>query len=289
MDLEIQVEFEDFLKQFNANSTFQQKVFKKFSSALQEDSLEPYQVELIKLQNHLERHNKKMIVLVEGRDASGKGGAIRRITRYMNEKHYRVVALGKPSDVQRTQWYFQRYVEQFPHGGEMVLFDRSWYNRAMVEPVFGFCTKEEYNTFIKSVPIFEVDLINHGFYFVKIYFSVTKDMQHLRFQERETNPLKQWKLSEIDMQMQERWDDFTLMKYEMLKRTHTRKTPWTVIRSDDKFKARLNAIKTILNHVPYENKNMDLDFMVDPLIVHDGHREIEIMEMDLKNQGKFVG
>ena len=289
MDLEIQVEFEDFLKQFNANSTFQQKVFKKFSSALQEDSLEPYQVELIKLQNHLERHNKKMIVLVEGRDASGKGGAIRRITRYMNEKHYRVVALGKPSDVQRTQWYFQRYVEQFPHGGEMVLFDRSWYNRAMVEPVFGFCTKEEYNTFIKSVPIFEVDLINHGFYFVKIYFSVTKDMQHLRFQERETNPLKQWKLSEIDMQMQERWDYFTLMKYEMLKRTHTRKTPWTVIRSDDKFKARLNAIKTILNHVPYENKNMDFDFMVDPLIVHDGHREIEIMEIDLKNQGKFVG
>jgi polyphosphate kinase len=283
------VEFEDFLKQFNADITFKQKVFKKFSSALQEDSLEPYQVELIKLQNYLDQNNQKMIVLVEGRDASGKGGAIRRITRYMNEKHYRVVALGKPSDVQRTQWYFQRYVEQFPHGGEIVLFDRSWYNRAMVEPIFGFCTKEEYETFIKSVPIFEVDLINHGFFFVKIYFSVTKDMQHIRFQERETNPLKQWKLSEIDMQMQERWDDFTLMKYEMLKRTHTRKTPWTVIRSDDKFKARLNAIKTILNHVPYENKNTDLDFTVDPLIVHDGRREIEIMEMDLAKQGKFVG
>lgn len=283
------MEFEDFLQQFNADITFKQKVFKKFSSALQEDSLEPYQVELIKLQNYLDQNNQKMIVLVEGRDASGKGGAIRRITRYMNEKHYRVVALGKPSDVQRTQWYFQRYVEQFPHGGEIVLFDRSWYNRAMVEPIFGFCTKEEYETFIKSVPIFEVDLINHGFFFVKIYFSVTKDMQHIRFQERETNPLKQWKLSEIDLQMQERWDDFTLMKYEMLKRTHTRKTPWTVIRSDDKFKARLNAIKTILNHVPYEDKNTDLDFTVDPLIVHDGRREIEIMEMDLAKQGKFVG
>lgn len=283
------MEFEDFLQQFNADNIFQQKVFKKFSSALQEDSLEPYQVELIKLQNYLDKQNKKMIVLVEGRDASGKGGAIRRITRYMNEKHYRIVALGKPSDVQRTQWYFQRYVEQFPHGGEIVLFDRSWYNRAMVEPIFGFCTKEEYETFIKSVPIFEVDLINHGFFFVKIYFSVTKDMQNFRFQERETNPLKQWKLSEIDLQMQERWDDFTLMKYEMLKRTHTRKTPWTVIRSDDKFKARLNAIKTILNHVPYEDKNMDLDFTVDPLIVHDGRREIEIMEMDLAKQGKFVG
>lgn len=283
------MEFEDFLQQFNADNIFKQKVFKKFSSALQEDSLEPYQVELIKLQNYLDKYNKKLIVLVEGRDASGKGGAIRRITRYMNEKHYRIVALGKPSDVQRTQWYFQRYVEQFPHGGEIVLFDRSWYNRAMVEPVFGFCTKEEYETFIKSVPIFEVDLINHGFFFVKIYFSVTKDMQNFRFQERETNPLKQWKLSEIDLQMQERWDDFTLMKYEMLKRTHTRKTPWTVIRSDDKFKARLNAIKTILNHVPYEDKNMDLDFTVDPLIVHDGRREIEIMEMDLAKQGKFVG
>ncbi|CUV66360.1 Polyphosphate kinase 2 [Sulfurovum sp. enrichment culture clone C5] len=283
------MEFEDFLQQFNADNIFKQKVFKKFSSALQEDSLEPYQVELIKLQNYLDKQNKKMIVLVEGRDASGKGGAIRRITRYMNEKHYRIVALGKPSDVQRTQWYFQRYVEQFPHGGEIVLFDRSWYNRAMVEPIFGFCTKEEYETFIKSVPIFEVDLINHGFFFVKIYFSVTKDMQNFRFQERETNPLKQWKLSEIDLQMQERWDDFTLMKYEMLKRTHTRKTPWTVIRSDDKFKARLNAIKTILNHVPYEDKNMDLDFTVDPLIVHDGRREIEIMEMDLAKQGKFVG
>jgi len=283
------VEFEKFIEQFYNDSVFQQKVYKKYDEYLLENSLKPYQVELIKLQNHLEKHNKKMIVLVEGRDAAGKGGAIRRITRYMNEKHYRVVALGKPSDVQRTQWYFQRYVEQFPHGGEIVLFDRSWYNRAMVEPVFGFCTKEEYNTFIKSVPIFEVDLINHGFYFVKIYFSVTKDMQNLRFQERETNPLKQWKLSEIDVQMQERWDDFTLMKYEMLKRTHTRKTPWTVIRSDDKFKARLNAIKTILSHVPYEDKNEELDFTVDPLIVHDGHREIEIMEMDLKDQGKFVG
>ncbi len=283
------MEFEKFIEQFYNDSVFQQKVYKKYDEYLLENSLKPYQVELIKLQNHLEKHNKKMIVLVEGRDAAGKGGAIRRITRYMNEKHYRVVALGKPSDVQRTQWYFQRYVEQFPHGGEIVLFDRSWYNRAMVEPVFGFCTKEEYNTFIKSVPIFEVDLINHGFYFVKIYFSVTKDMQNLRFQERETNPLKQWKLSEIDVQMQERWDDFTLMKYEMLKRTHTRKTPWTVIRSDDKFKARLNAIKTILSHVPYEDKNEELDFTVDPLIVHDGHREIEIMEMDLKDQGKFVG
>jgi len=281
--------FEDFLEQFNSSETLQKKVYKKYSYYLQESSLKPYQVELLKLQEYLEKQDEKMIVLVEGRDASGKGGAIRRITRYMNEKHYRTVALGKPSEVQRSQWYFQRYVEQFPRGGEIVLFARSWYNRAMVEPVFNFCTKEQYATFMKSVPSFEEDLVNHGFYFIKIYFSVTKEEQNARFTDREINPLKQWKLSEIDVQMQERWDEFTQMKYEMLKQTHTEVAPWTVIRSNNKFKARLNAIKTILNSVPYENRNMDLDYTVDEQIVHSGHREIENMEADLKSQGKFIG
>ncbi len=281
--------FEDFLEKFNSNETLQKKVYKKYSYYLQESAFKPYQVELLKLQEHLEKQDEKMIVLVEGRDASGKGGAIRRITRYMNEKHYRTVALGKPSEVQRSQWYFQRYVEQFPRGGEIVLFDRSWYNRAMVEPVFNFCSKEQYKTFMKSVPSFEEDLVNHGFYFIKIYFSVTKEEQDLRFTDREINPLKQWKLSEIDVQMQERWDEFTQMKYEMLKQTHTEVAPWTVIRSNNKFKARLNAIKTILNSVPYENRNMDLDYTVDEQIVHSGHREIENMEADLKSQGKFLG
>jgi len=281
--------FEDFLEQFNSSEILQKKVYKKYSYYLQESSLKPYQVELLKLQEYLEKQDEKMIVLVEGRDASGKGGAIRRITRYMNEKHYRTVALGKPSEVQRSQWYFQRYVEQFPRGGEVVLFDRSWYNRAMVEPVFNFCSKEQYATFMKSVPSFEEDLVNHGFYFIKIYFSVTKEEQNARFSDREMNPLKQWKLSEIDVQMQERWDEFTKMKYEMLKQTHTEVAPWTVIRSNNRFKARLNAIKTILNSVPYENRNMDLDYTVDDKIVHSGHREIENMEADLKSQGKFLG
>jgi len=281
--------FEKFLEQFNSSEAMQRKVYKKYNYYLRESSLKPYQVELLKLQAYLEKQDKKMIVLVEGRDASGKGGAIRRITRYMNEKHYRTVALGKPSDVQRSQWYFQRYVEQFPRGGEIVLFDRSWYNRAMVEPVFDFCTKEQYETFMNSVPSFEADLVAHGFYFIKIYFSVTKEEQHARFMDRETNPLKQWKLSEIDVQMQERWDEFTQMKYQMLKRTHTEVSPWTVIRSNNKFKARLNAIKTILNAVPYENRNMDLDFSMDEQIVHSGYREIENMEEDLKRQGKFIG
>ncbi len=281
--------FENFLEKFNSSETLQKKVYKKYSYYLRESSLKPYQVELLKLQEYLEKQDEKMIVLVEGRDASGKGGAIRRITRYMNEKHYRTVALGKPSDVQRSQWYFQRYVEQFPRGGEIVLFDRSWYNRAMVEPVFNFCTKEQYATFMKSVPSFEEDLVNHGFYFIKIYFSVTKEEQNARFVDREINPLKKWKLSEIDVQMQERWDEFTQMKYEMLKQTHTEVAPWTVIRSNNKFKARLNAIKTILNSVPYENRNMDLDYTVDDKIVHSGHREIENMEADLTSQGKFIG
>ncbi len=281
--------FDEFLEKFNSSDDLQKKVYKKYSYYLQESSLKPYQVELLKLQEHLEKQDEKMIVLVEGRDASGKGGAIRRITRYMNEKHYRTVALGKPSEVQRSQWYFQRYVEQFPRGGEIVIFDRSWYNRAMVEPVFNFCSKEQYSTFMKSVPSFEEDLVNHGFYFIKIYFSVTKEEQDVRFTDREINPLKQWKLSEIDVQMQERWDEFTQMKYEMLKQTHTDAAPWTVIRSNHKFKARLNAIKTILNSVPYENRNMDLDYTVDEQIVHNGYQEIENMEADLKNQGKFLG
>ncbi len=281
--------FENFLEQFNSSESLQKKVYKKYSYYLQESSLKPYQVELLKLQAYLEKQNEKMIVLIEGRDASGKGGAIRRITRYMNEKHYRTVALGKPSEVQRSQWYFQRYVEQFPRGGEIVLFDRSWYNRAMVEPVFNFCTKEQYATFMKSVPSFEEDLVNHGLYLIKIYFSVTKEEQNARFIARETNPLRQWKLSEIDVQMQERWDEFTRMKYQMLKQTHTEVAPWTVIRSNNKFKARLNAIKTILNAVPYENRNMDLDYTVDEKIVHSGHREIENMEADLKKQGRFIG
>jgi polyphosphate kinase 2 len=283
------MEFEKFEQKLSDDKTFKEQVYRKYAKAEQERTLKPYQAELIKLQAHLEKYNEKMIILFEGRDASGKGGAIRRITRYMNEKHYRIVALGKPSDVQQSQWNFQRYVEQFPHGAEVVLFDRSWYNRAMVEPIFGFCTKEQYKTFMKSVPSFEADLIDHGFHFIKIYFSVSKEEQDKRFRERETNPLKQWKLSEIDVQMQERWDEFTQVKYEMLKRTNTYKSPWTVIRSDDKFVARLNAIKSILNKIDYEGRDTTLDYTVDESIVYSGAVEIEIMENELRDKGKILG
>ena len=224
------------------------------------EELKLYQVELIKLQNYLEKANKKMIVLFEGRDASGKGGAIRRITRYMNSRHYRVVALGKPTETQKNQWFFQRYIEHFPTNGEMLLFDRSWYNRAMVEPVFGFCTQEEYEIFMEDVVNFEHDLVRQNIILIKLYFSVSKDEQLKRFQRRMTDPLRQWKLSEVDLQAQDLWDEFSEKKYEMLKRTSSRAAPWTVIRSDDKHLARLEAIKAILNSVDYEKRNMDLEY-----------------------------
>ena len=254
----------------------------------EEQRLKPYQAELIRMQKHLEETQQRMIILFEGRDAAGKGGTIRRVTRYMNEKHYRLVALGKPTEHQRSQWFFQRYVEQFPHGGEQVLFDRSWYNRAMVEPVFGFCTAEEYENFMHGVVGFEKDLVRQGTILIKLYFSVTKDEQARRFERRKTDPLRQWKLSEIDVQAQDRWDDFTHQKYEMLRRTHTSWAPWTIIRSNDKAKARLNAIKVILNSVPYQRLDPNLDFVPDLDVVVSGAHELEIMNAQMLREGRFT-
>ena len=254
----------------------------------EEQSLKPYQAQLLRMQRYLEETGKRMIILFEGRDAAGKGGTIRRVTRYMNEKHYRIVALGKPTDEQKSQWFFQKYVTQFPRGGEVVLFDRSWYNRAMVEPVFGFCTPEEYNNFMRGVCGFEKDLVRQGTIMVKLYFSVTKEEQARRFERRKTDPLRQWKLSEVDVQAQERWDEFTKQKYEMLKNTHTSHSPWTVIRSNDKYLARLNAMKVILNMVPYNRGDSELDFVPDPNIVISGAREVEIMEAERLRNGHFT-
>jgi len=242
--------------------------------------LHPFQVELLKLQRHLEAEQIPMIVLFEGRDASGKGGTIRRVVRYMNEKRARVVALGKPTDQQKTQWYFQRYVQHFPGGGEIVLFDRSWYNRAMVEPVFGFCTKDEYRDFLRGVVGFEKDIVRQGTQLVKMYFSVDKETQAKRFARRRSDPLRQWKLSEVDLQAQEYWDDFTEMKHRMLERTSTSSAPWTIIRSNSKPKARLNAMKVILNSVDYADRSPDLDFTVDPEIVLTGAEELARMDRE---------
>lgn len=248
--------------------------------------LRPYQVELIKLQDHLEATRTPMIVLFEGRDASGKGGTIRRVKRFMNEKRARVVALGKPTAEQRTQWYFQRYVRQFPAGGEMVLFDRSWYNRALVEPVLGFCTKEEYRDFLKGAVGFEKDIVRQGTVLVKLYFSVDKKTQEKRFARRRHDPLRRWKLSEIDLQAQDLWDGFTEMKHRMLERTSTSAAPWTIIRSNSKQKARLNTMKVILNAVDYANRDPDLDFTTDPQIVISGRDELERMDQERDTLGR---
>ena len=239
--------------------------------------MQKYQIELIKMQKYLEKSGKKMIILFEGRDASGKGGAIRRMTRYMNARHYRVVALGKPTDTQKGQWFFQKYIEHFPTGGETVLFDRSWYNRAMVEPVFGFCTPKQYEIFMEDVVNFEHDLVRQDIILVKLYFSVSKAMQLQRFESRRTSPLKQWKLSEVDLQAQDLWDEFSEKKYEMLRRTSSRSAPWNIVRSDNKQKARMEAIKIVLNSVDYGDRNYALDFEIDDNINISVQKELSRM------------
>lgn len=263
-----------------------EKIRSVLTRYLQEQELKPFQAELIQLQQYLEQTNKRMIILFEGRDAAGKGGTIRSVTRYMNEKHYRVIAMGKPTEEQRSQWFFQKYVSQFPSGGQIVMFDRSWYNRAMVEPVFGFCTEQEYNDFMKGVVGFEKDLVRQGTILVKIYFSVTREIQKKRFDRREHDPLRQWKLSEVDVQAQERWEDFDRVKFEMLRNTHTAAAPWTVIRSADKHLARLNAIRVILNAVDYEQLNQEIDYVPDDRVVLSGAREIELMQNAQLRKGK---
>lgn len=251
-----------------------------------EMELHPYQAELIQMQNYLIANKKRMVIVFEGRDAAGKGGTIRLVARHMNERHYRVVALGKPTEKEETQWYYQKYVAQFPSGGEIVLFDRSWYTRAMVERVFGFCTEKEYKDFMRGVVGFEKDLIRQGTILVKLYFSVTQEVQAARFERRQNDPLRRWKLSQVDLQAQDRWDDFTNVKYDMLKRTNTPISPWFVIRSDDKHLARLNTMKLILNSVPYERMDPDLDYVPDPEIVISGARELEILEAERLRKGK---
>jgi polyphosphate kinase 2 len=283
---ELLQEFEAQQEQITLLKKNQRKAIKRFR---REEALKPYQAELIKMQQYLEKTRTRMIILFEGRDAAGKGGTIRRVSRYMNEKHYRVVALGKPTEEQKTQWFFQKYVRACPRGGEVVMFDRSWYNRAVVEPIFGFCSKEEFENFMIGCPGFEKDLVRQGTILVKLYFSVTQEEQARRFERRKTDPLRQWKLSEIDVQAQDRWDEFTNQKYEMLKRTNTTHAPWTIIRSIDKHMARLNAMKVILNAVPYERLNPDIDFVPAHDIVISGSRELELMEAQRLQQGKFVG
>lgn len=250
------------------------------------EELKPYQAELIKMHAHLERTGKKMIILFDGRDASGKGGTIRAVTRYMNAKGYRVEALGKPSNEQKTELHMKRYIERFPHAGEIVLFDRSWYNRAMVEPVMGFCTNEQYHRFLQKVTSYEDNFIHDAgkTILLKLYFSVTKEEQARRFERRKNDPLRQWKLSEVDLQAQELWDEFTDKKKVLLQKTHTKKSQWWIIRSDNKHLARLETMKLILRSVKYLGRSRTLDFTANPDIVISGDRELKIM---LKQEKEF--
>lgn len=229
------------------------------------------QVELLKLQAWVKSAGEKVVILFEGRDAAGKGGTIKRFMEHLNPRGARVVALEKPTDVERGQWYFQRYVEHLPTAGEMVLFDRSWYNRAGVEKVMGFCTPDEYNEFMRQTPEFERNLTRSGTHLVKFWFSVSAKEQRRRFQEREAHPLKQWKLSPVDMASLDKWDEYTRAKEAMFFATDTADSPWTVVKSDCKKRARLNAMRYVLHKFAYPNKDLEAIGQIDPLLVGRAH------------------
>ncbi|MFT3720248.1 polyphosphate kinase 2 [Pseudorhodoferax sp.] len=225
------------------------------------------QVELLKLQAWVKETGQRVVILFEGRDAAGKGGSIKRFTEHLNPRGARVVALEKPSEVERGQWYFQRYVQHLPTRGEIVLFDRSWYNRAGVERVMGFCSEQEYQEFLRQVPEFERQLVRSGVHLVKFWFSVSQAEQRRRFKERKLHPLKQWKLSPIDMASLDKWDDYTRAKEAMFLHCDTSDAPWTVVKSDCKKRARLNAMRYLLNRLPYTQRDLLEVGPVDPLIV----------------------
>lgn len=225
------------------------------------------QVELLKLQAWVRKTKSKVVVVFEGRDAAGKGGTIKRFMEHLNPRGARVVALEKPTEQERGQWYFQRYVKHFPTAGEIVMFDRSWYNRAGVERVMGFCEHDEYSEFMRQVPEFERNLVRSGVHLVKFWFSVSREEQRRRFKEREAHPLKQWKLSPVDLASLDKWDEYTKAKEAMFFYSDTHDAPWTVVKSDCKKRARLNAMRYILQTVQYENKNLERIGPIDPLLV----------------------
>jgi polyphosphate kinase 2 len=220
-----------------------------------EKTLRALQIELLKVQSWVKREGKRIVVLFEGRDAAGKGGTIKRFTEHLNPRGARVVALDKPDDTEQGQWYFQRYIAKLPSAGEIVFFDRSWYNRAGVEPVMGFCTPEDYIRFRRQVAGVERGLIDGGITLIKLWFDVGRDQQRRRIEARRSDPLKHWKLSSMDFESIKRWDDYTKARDSMFFFSHTREAPWMVIRSDDKRRARIAAILTVLNLLPYPDKS----------------------------------
>lgn len=220
-----------------------------------EKNLKKLQADLVDLQNWVIDNNERVVIIFEGRDAAGKGGAIRRMTAHINPRHFQVIALPKPNEEETHQWYFQRYVSKLPKPGEIVFFNRSWYNRAVVEPVNGFCTEEEYDIFMKQVNGFEQMIKESGAYLFKIYFSISKDEQKRRFENIMKDPLKRWKMTPVDLRAQELWDEYTKYKKKMFEETHTDTNPWKIIKANRKTTARLDAIRYVLDNIPYDKPN----------------------------------
>ena len=232
-----------------------------------EEWLEALQIELLKVQHWTKETNRRHLLIFEGRDAAGKGGTIKRFMEHLNPRGARVVALAKPSDVERTQWYFQRYVPHLPSGGEICFFDRSWYNRAGVERVMGFCEPDDWKRFYVEAPLFEEMLVESGINLIKFWLTVTQDEQLKRFEERRSNPLKRWKLSPIDEASLDKWDAYSAAREDMFRHTDTAWAPWTVVKTDDKRRARINAIQVFLRGLDYPEKAEDVVGTPDPLIV----------------------
>ncbi len=244
-----------------------------------EDELKKLQVELVKLQQWVQKNNKRVAIIFEGRDASGKGGSIRRFTEHLNPRSMRTVALSKPTEVEQGQWYFRRYIKQLPNPGEIVFFDRSWYNRAVVEPVMGFCTKEQYKQYMVQVPEFEHMLYESGVDIIKFWFSISKDEQQRRFDGRLKNPLKRWKFSPVDQKGQEMWDDYTYYKEQMFSKTHTSYCPWIVVKTNDKLQARLESMRYVLSKFEYDNKDeASASLLPDPNVVMRYYRSVKQFE-----------
>ena len=254
-----------------------------------EEDLRTLQIELMKMQQSMQSSGQRVLAIFEGRDAAGKGGTIKRIIAHLNPRRYNVVALAKPNETELGQWYFQRYITHLPTAGEFTIFDRSWYNRAMVEPVMGFCTDAQNKRFLKDVPMLEELLVKDGIILFKFYFSVSKDVQKERFDSRRSDPLKQYKLSPVDNLAQKYWNEYSIRKFQMLSETNRTMAPWTIIRSDNKKLARINCIKHILSNMDYEGKISAKKLTPDPKIVVSGIDELRHMENNLMTPDKLHG
>ena len=274
---------EDF-ESYSGTESFKKKLQSKLTNKNYESLIETtnYESELVKLQAELvdlqqwtAKHKKRVCILFEGRDAAGKGGAIRRFTEHLNPRSMRVVALTKPTEIEKGQWYFRRYIKELPDPGELVFFDRSWYNRAVVEPVMDFCNEEQYKKFMLQVPEFEHMLYEDGVIIIKFWFSISKEEQKRRFKSRLKNPLKQWKFSPVDKEGQNRWDKYTFYKEQMFSKTHTSISPWIIIKTNNKKQARLESIRHVLSQFEYDRKGSShTTVLPDPNVVQRYHRMI---------------